>query len=209
MPRWAVIDLLHAGLFWRNTNLYQYFRLYLRNVAWVLWNVTFRDFVLILHISMGLCKKEVTLLLTHWCYVFLALTHRYIIWYYHNSLSYDQYYPVPLRWRHNGRNGDSDHQPHDCLLNRLFRRRSKKTSKLHVTGLCAGPVNSPHKWPVTRKMFPFDDVIMTNLGDTRGHGINVNVSTNYNKTCENNSFVDGGNKREHTKSVCIFYGITL
>ena len=29
----------------------------------------------------------------------------------------------------------------DCLLNRLFRRRSRKTSKLHVTGLCAG--NSP------------------------------------------------------------------
>ena len=24
-----------------------------------------------------------------------------------------------------------------------------------------GPVNSPHKWPVTRKMFPFDDVIMS------------------------------------------------
>ena len=23
-----------------------------------------------------------------------------------------------------------------------------------------GPVNSPHKWPVMRKMFPFDDVIM-------------------------------------------------
>ena len=22
------------------------------------------------------------------------------------------------------------------------------------------PVNFPHKWPVTRKMFPFDDVIM-------------------------------------------------
>ena len=30
---------------------------------------------------------------------------------------------------------------HVCLLNRLFRRRSKKTSKLRVTGLCAG--NSP------------------------------------------------------------------
>ena len=26
--------------------------------------------------------------------------------------------------------------------------------------LCVSPVNSPHKWPVTRKMFPFDDVIM-------------------------------------------------
>ena len=35
----------------------------------------------------------------------------------------------------------SNHQPHDCLLNRLFRCRSKKTSKLRVTGLCAG--NSP------------------------------------------------------------------
>ena len=33
------------------------------------------------------------------------------------------------------------HQPHDCLLNRLFRRRSRKTSELRVTGLCGG--NSP------------------------------------------------------------------
>ena len=46
-----------------------------------------------------------------------------------------------LQWRHNGRDGVSNHQPRDCLLNRLFRRRSKKTSKLRVTGLCAG--NSP------------------------------------------------------------------
>ena len=67
-----------------------------------------------------------------------------------------------LRWRHNGRDGVSNHQPHDCLLNRLFRRRSKKTSKLRVTGLCEGnsPGNYPHKWPVTRKIFPFHDVIM-------------------------------------------------
>ena len=35
----------------------------------------------------------------------------------------------------------SKKQPHDCLLNRLFRRRSKKASKLRVTGLCVG--NSP------------------------------------------------------------------
>ena len=46
-----------------------------------------------------------------------------------------------LRRRHNDRDSVSNHQPHDCLLNRLFRRRSKKTSKLRVTGLCA--VNSP------------------------------------------------------------------
>ena len=47
----------------------------------------------------------------------------------------------PLRWRHNGHDSVSNHQPHDCLLNRLFRCRWKKTSKLRVTGLCAG--NSP------------------------------------------------------------------
>ena len=46
-----------------------------------------------------------------------------------------------LQWRHNGHDSVWNHQPHDCLLNRLFRRRSKKTSKLRVTCLCAG--NSP------------------------------------------------------------------
>ena len=48
---------------------------------------------------------------------------------------------ITLQWRHNGRDGVSNHQPHHCLLNRLFRSRSKKTSKLPVTDLCAG--NSP------------------------------------------------------------------
>ena len=67
-----------------------------------------------------------------------------------------------LQWRHNGHDGISNHQPHDCLLSRLFRNRSKKTSKLSVTG--QWPVNSPHKWSVTRKMFPFDDVIMSGTG---------------------------------------------
>ena len=46
-----------------------------------------------------------------------------------------------LQWRHNERDGVSTHQPHDCLLNRLFRCRSNKTSNLRVTGLCEG--NSP------------------------------------------------------------------
>ena len=73
----------------------------------------------------------------------------------------------PLQWRHNEHEGVLRHQHHDCLLNRLFRRRStwsKKLSKLRVTGFVRGihrwPVNSPHKGPVIRKMFPFDDVIM-------------------------------------------------
>ena len=69
-----------------------------------------------------------------------------------------------LRWRHNGRDSVSNHQPHDCLLNRLFRRRSKKVqssaSLAFVLGILRWPVNSPHKRPITRKMFPFYDVIM-------------------------------------------------
>ena len=52
-----------------------------------------------------------------------------------------RYKTSSLQWRHNGRDSVSNHQPHDCLLNRLFGRRSKKTRKLRVTGLCAG--NSP------------------------------------------------------------------
>ena len=44
----------------------------------------------------------------------------------------------PLQWRHNGHDGVSNHQPHHCLLNTLFKRRSMKTSKRHVTALCAG-----------------------------------------------------------------------
>ena len=46
-----------------------------------------------------------------------------------------------LHWRHNGHDSVSNNQPHHCLLNRLFRRTSNKTSRLRVTGLCAG--NSP------------------------------------------------------------------
>ena len=46
-----------------------------------------------------------------------------------------------LQLRHHERDGASNHRRLDCLLNSLFSRRSKKTSKLRVTGLCAG--NSP------------------------------------------------------------------
>ena len=46
-----------------------------------------------------------------------------------------------LQWRHNERDGVSNHQPNDCLLKNLFGRRSKKTPKLRNTGPCVG--NSP------------------------------------------------------------------
>ena len=53
-----------------------------------------------------------------------------------------------------------------------------KKPKLRVSGLCAGihrwPVNSPHKLPVTREMFPFDDVFVrfTQTAIEAGTGIN-------------------------------------
>ena len=71
---------------------------------------------------------------------------------------------IILEWRHNGCDSVSNHQPHNCLLNRLFRRRSNKTSKLRVTGLCTG--NSPWtgEFPAQRasnvENVPFDDAIM-------------------------------------------------
>ena len=71
---------------------------------------------------------------------------------------------IALQWRHNERNGVSTHQPCECLLNHYLRHRLKKTSKLRVTGLCAGnsPVTGvfPAQMASTRKMFPFDDVII-------------------------------------------------
>ena len=46
-----------------------------------------------------------------------------------------KFHGMDLRWRQNGCDSVSNHQPYDCLLNRLFRCKSKKTSKLRVTGL--------------------------------------------------------------------------
>ena len=67
---------------------------------------------------------------------------------------------MPLQWRHNDHDGVSNHQPHGSLLNLLFRRRSKKTSKLRVTGLCAGTGEFPAQRASNADFFPFDYVIM-------------------------------------------------
>ena len=49
-----------------------------------------------------------------------------------------EYYIDVLQWRHNESDCGSNHRRHECLLNRLYMWRSKKTSKLHVNGLCEG-----------------------------------------------------------------------
>ena len=56
----------------------------------------------------------------------------------------------PLRWRHNERDGVSNHQRHDCLRNRLFKRRSNEKEKLRVTGLCVGISPVTGEFPAQR-----------------------------------------------------------
>ena len=69
-----------------------------------------------------------------------------------------------LPWCHNGCDVISNQQRPDCLLNHLFRHRSKKTSKLHISGLCEGNPLVTGGFPSQRasnvEKFPFDDVIM-------------------------------------------------
>ena len=96
----------------------------------------------------ALCNSDSLSYLTlnaHWAcftmYALCGLKHR--ISYRHIDIQFTPNYfrSYPLQRRHNGHDDVSIHHPYDYLLNRLFRRRSKKTSKLCVTGLCEG--NSP------------------------------------------------------------------
>ena len=72
-----------------------------------------------------------------------------------------------LRWRHNGGDSVSNHQPYDCLLNRLWRRKWKETSKLRVTGLCAGNSLGPSEFPTQMASNPENVSIWW-----RHHGLN-------------------------------------
>ena len=88
----------------------------------------------------------------------------------------DKYCPmeVALRWRHNGHDCVSNHQPRHCLLNRLFERRSKKTSKLRVTGLCAGSSPGTGEFPAQMASNAENVSIWW-----RHHGISVNAWTHF------------------------------
>ena len=83
------------------------------------------------------------------------------------------------RWRHNGRDGVSNHQPHHCLLNSLF-GRSKKTSTFRVTGLCAG--NSPGNsawtsgWTRQTSYWPHNRIVgVSRLTSRRSCDVNATV----------------------------------
>ena len=71
---------------------------------------------------------------------------------------------IALQWRNYESLCFSNHRRLDCLFHRLFRRSSKKTSKLRVTGLCEGnplvAVWFPSQRASNAEMFPFGDVIL-------------------------------------------------
>ena len=56
----------------------------------------------------------------------------------------------PSQWRHNGRDGVSNHQPYGCLLNCLFKALMKETSKLRVTGPLWGEFTGDQLIPHTK-----------------------------------------------------------
>ena len=67
---------------------------------------------------------------------------------------------IPLEWRHNDNDGVSKHQPRDCLLNRYSGTDQRKHQS--SASLAFAREFTVDKGPVTRRMFPFDDVIMAN-----------------------------------------------
>ena len=66
---------------------------------------------------------------------------------------------LALQWRHHEHDSLSNHQPHDCS-DADQRKHQSSASLAFVRGIHRSPVNSPHRWPVTRKMSSFDDVIV-------------------------------------------------
>ena len=74
------------------------------------------------------------------CNIFLSCVYFYLseVWkeFSCHDVIISDYIEAALRWRRNEHDGISNHQPLDCLVNCLFRRKSKKTSKLRVTSFC-------------------------------------------------------------------------
>ena len=116
-----------------------------------------------------------------------------------NKVSWNHLWNLPrfhlssLLWLHNERNGFSDPQLHDCLLNRLFRHRSKKTSKLCVTGLCVG--NSP----VTGE-FPAQKASnVENVSIGWRHHVSQHFTQAYNLILEP-QLIEGDRKHSHVRA---------
>ena len=128
--------------------------------------------------SMGKCKRDVISLLTHWSYIFLALTNHI----YNPDLCPSYHTPctiyrardlnnleIAIQWRHNEREASqiiAVSVVYSTVCSGVDQRKHQSSAPLafvsgihRSSGIHRWPVNSPHKGPVTQKMLPFDDVI--------------------------------------------------
>ena len=90
---------------------------------------------------------------------------------------------VTLHWRHNGTIA-SQITSLTIVYSTVYsdaaqRKYQSSASPAFVRGIHRGPVNSPHKWPVTRKTFPFDDVIMNKDNENGRTDGQVQVTRKY------------------------------
>ena len=109
---------------------------------------------------------------------------------------------LSLQLRHNECYGVSNHQPHDCLVNRYWdtdkRKHQSSASLAFVRANHLWPVISTHKWLVARKIFPFNDVIMcsiTNTAACENHKPQENhcMTKKFNISCVHYFWVNIGN----------------
>ena len=107
------------------------------------WNWTFQKHKLILYKTVNNDLKSIMFAGYHLKFAVLAATVDTSV-YWHLCCCW------LLQWRHIGRDSVSNHQHRECLLGRLISRRSKKTSKLRVTGLCAGKSPETGEFPAQR-----------------------------------------------------------
>ena len=110
----------------------------------------------------------------HWSSFRIRLLQSYIstLWLPYRRHIYRHWFSlVALQWRHNGRDGVSITSL-TVVCSIIYsgadqRKHQSSTSLPFVWGIRRSPVNSPHTGPVTRKMIPFDDVIMSYRDKTR------------------------------------------
>ena len=82
---------------------------------------------------------------------------------------------------------------YSCVYSGADQRKHQSSASLaFVRGIHRGPVNSPHKWPVTRKMFSFDDVIMSKRVPGSYWWGNYHDTLSYIQVSPYNSFEDQG-----------------
>ena len=104
-----------------------------------------------------------------------------------------------LQWRHNERDGVSNHL-RPTISSGADQNKQSSASLAFVGKIHRCPVNSPHKGPVTWKMFPFDDVIMF---------LGVNLEKNWERLYKNNWANHTYVKMRATFHMCNLYSLYI